>query len=312
MARAIYNGISTMVAFLQETSKRKSDMSRASKHSQNTYLYEAIPTDEIATYICVIELQHAKRNAPLLCKLLLININRDPQYEALSYCWGSPYFDYEFEIEDQGILKITWSLYRALVQVRSLSVARRVWADAVCINQQDIPERNSQVQLMRDIYQGSECVTVWLDEGTRHSDLGTKTIPTLIEALQRKEDRKDARDLSHLSEEERQGYGFPRSCGPAMRAVSSLLESLWFSRTWIVQEIALARSATVTYGSHSVPWKDLAFVFQQCQQENLGFDNLVQSPGFENLELPINATRDDVFQGLQPPLLALVARCKNA
>ncbi|KAH6877195.1 hypothetical protein B0T10DRAFT_584653 [Thelonectria olida] len=32
----------------------------------------------------------------------------------------------------------------------------RLWADALCINQGDIDERNHQVQLMRDIYPGAE------------------------------------------------------------------------------------------------------------------------------------------------------------
>lgn len=36
------------------------------------------------------------------------------------------------------------------------------WADAICINQQDIYERNSQVLLMRHIYEGAEQVLIWL------------------------------------------------------------------------------------------------------------------------------------------------------
>jgi len=27
-----------------------------------------------------------------------------------------------------------------------------LWADAICVNQEDIPERNSQVRLMREVY----------------------------------------------------------------------------------------------------------------------------------------------------------------
>ena len=42
--------------------------------------------------------------------------------------------------------------------------------DQMCINQSDLPERESQVLLMRDIYANSGRAMVWLgDEGAKHS-----------------------------------------------------------------------------------------------------------------------------------------------
>ncbi|EHK97015.1 putative Heterokaryon incompatibility protein 6, OR allele [Glarea lozoyensis 74030] len=46
------------------------------------------------------------------------------------------------------------------------------WIDAICINQDDIPERNSQVQRMGDLYTNASFVMVWLgpdvDESLAH------------------------------------------------------------------------------------------------------------------------------------------------
>lgn len=44
------------------------------------------------------------------------------------------------------------------------------FADAICINQDDIPERNAQVQCMGDLYAQAEEVLVWLGPGTAESD----------------------------------------------------------------------------------------------------------------------------------------------
>lgn len=43
-----------------------------------------------------------------------------------------------------------------------------IWIDAICINQNDIDERNYQVAKMKRIYEQAAEMTVWL--GTHHDD----------------------------------------------------------------------------------------------------------------------------------------------
>jgi len=47
-------------------------------------------------------------------------------------------------------------------------VARVVWIDAICINQDDLDERSSQLQIMGDIYSQAQDVVIWLgdDDGS--------------------------------------------------------------------------------------------------------------------------------------------------
>ena len=40
----------------------------------------------------------------------------------------------------------------------------KIWVDAVCINQDDVNERNAQVMRIRDIFGQSFAVMIWLGE----------------------------------------------------------------------------------------------------------------------------------------------------
>lgn len=44
------------------------------------------------------------------------------------------------------------------------SLVDKVWIDAVCINQDDVDERNAQVMRIKDNFSQSLVVTVWLGE----------------------------------------------------------------------------------------------------------------------------------------------------
>ncbi len=48
-----------------------------------------------------------------------------------------------------------------LIQLRGDTLERKVWVDAICINQDNIPERNRQVRMMPHIYSRAESVLVW-------------------------------------------------------------------------------------------------------------------------------------------------------
>jgi hypothetical protein len=55
-------------------------------------------------------------------------------------------------------------LYDALRRLRRPDRERLIWIDALCINQQDVRERNMQVGNMREIYSKADHVLIWLGE----------------------------------------------------------------------------------------------------------------------------------------------------
>ena len=56
----------------------------------------------------------------------------------------------------------------------------QIWADAVCINQNDVDERSSQVSIMSDIYQEAKKCQIWLgtvEEIKDWPDEGVVSVP---------------------------------------------------------------------------------------------------------------------------------------
>lgn len=84
-----------------------------------------------------------------------------PPYEAISYVWGTSDRCFEL-ICDGAILPLTQSIRDALMRVRLPDEPRRLWADQICINQDDIAERSQQVKLMNAVYKNASKVLVWL------------------------------------------------------------------------------------------------------------------------------------------------------
>jgi hypothetical protein len=87
---------------------------------------------------------------------------RLPPYYALSYAWGDLARSHEIRIDGKW-LNITENLYNGIrdLQRNAIGVIY-IWADAICINQDDLAERSSQLLLMREIYHTAADVQIWL------------------------------------------------------------------------------------------------------------------------------------------------------
>ncbi|KAK3660804.1 hypothetical protein LTR56_000562 [Elasticomyces elasticus] len=93
-------------------------------------------------------------------------------YITLSYAWGKTKEDGSHLTKaircDGALLRITSNLHMALLRIRDIMhVEQRipiepVWIDALCIDQDNVEERNVQVQKMGHVYQSSTQVIVWL------------------------------------------------------------------------------------------------------------------------------------------------------
>ena len=94
-----------------------------------------------------------------------VKLSDKPPYEAISYCWGDPNDTREVHC-DGALLHVTNNLYSALKRLRREDSVRILWADAVCINQANTPEKSKHVQLMSRIYSQPSAVLVWLGDDT--------------------------------------------------------------------------------------------------------------------------------------------------
>ena len=90
------------------------------------------------------------------------------KYFALSYCWGSDVASQEIEL-DGHCFPVTPNLLAALKAVHRYMDQQRVgdrflWADGICIDQQNDADKREQIPLMRQIYSHPEQVLVWLGD----------------------------------------------------------------------------------------------------------------------------------------------------
>lgn len=98
-----------------------------------------------------------------------------PLYQTLSYTWGPGARDHPLPIYTGGpsfhSLKITLTLHSALPFLVKECTTGFLWIDQICIDQEDVQERNSQVAMMSDIYSRAVSCLVWLGEATGFSQV---------------------------------------------------------------------------------------------------------------------------------------------
>jgi ankyrin repeat protein len=187
--------------------------------------------------IRLVEIQPSQNSEDfIVCHLKHSNLASRPKYDALSYVWGDK--SGQTSISVNGFkLGITDNLWSALYSLRHKTEPKSMWIDAICINQEDIEERNQQVTMMGDIYRNANHVCIWLGEESEDSHLVFEHINKLSS------NRHPDRGLRLY--EGRTGEAFDKLCARP-----------WFFRTWVIQEFALSRQATVMCGRDAANWHD--------------------------------------------------------
>lgn len=111
--------------------------------------------------IRLLKLLPGQTNDTIDCTLVQVKLEDGPNYEALSYAWGDPE-DKAIVRCDGKIVMVPRNLKDALHRLKLREESRILWADAICINQDDDVEKGPQVGLMARIYGDASKVCVWL------------------------------------------------------------------------------------------------------------------------------------------------------
>ncbi|CAI9627609.1 hypothetical protein GT037_009152 [Alternaria burnsii] len=218
-------------------------------HSVRRYTYKALGGPE---YIRLMILHPASSgDAPLKFTFQQARLSElQGRYEAISYTWGQPNLTYPLYVGDGTHVLVTENLDRALRYLRHSHKDRALWADAACINQADDVEKGRQIPLMGQIFQNAKTVLAWLDPGSavsRSHDLEL--------TLKRMENMFRNRRQDVLSEMmEPDGKGVTALFWERFGEVSELLRLPWFTRRWIVQEVAFNSEVRLIYGDVELTW----------------------------------------------------------
>jgi hypothetical protein len=262
-------------------------------------------------------LAYDKPSYKLSYSLTVFEIQNIPPYSALSYTWGNP-LPSEGSDDDVPWLKESHSidcngysvgirpnLFEGLISLAKLGFHGYLWIDALCIDQKTLAERNSQVSLMGKIYSKAAEIIVWLGKESRDTEgivwLHNHFIPELRNKLgiQPHEFQKSdaVRDLEPLHCQE---LGLD---SPTLHAQSyvEFCRRSWFSRAWIVQEVAVASSIKLVIGNVPLAWWNILNLAHLVQANRASIGHFFKTK--LHVPNPSNAPRLDVARLQQARLL---------
>ncbi|KAI0399354.1 hypothetical protein F4802DRAFT_51092 [Xylaria palmicola] len=195
-------------------------------------------------------------------------------YDATSYTWGAP-ADPE-QISCGGArLWVQRNAFHMMLDLRRPDRPRRVWIDAICINQCSLDERAAQVALMHQVYRRAGATWIWLGRADAQSAAALAYAATL-----------DAGGLvgefahcqygNNWSRFAEKSYFFDPSAHAGLDAdglrdlavaIVGFLNRPWFSRVWIQQEASLGEDVRVICGTSTVEWDSLfALAWIMCSR----------------------------------------------
>ncbi|KXT05007.1 hypothetical protein AC578_10276 [Pseudocercospora eumusae] len=170
------------------------------------------------------------------------------RYSALSYCWTSMHRSHSIVCNGQR-MAITASLYGALDRLRDPNSPTYVWADALCINQDDTEERSTQVNNMLSIFSKAEKVVVWLGEYAALQSLDLLVL------------KNELWEILWTIEDPVQSLQFRST---VMRTCKELVDAPWFHRIWVLQEVWSAAHIVVLYNDAHTSWTTLLQVIDRA------------------------------------------------
>jgi hypothetical protein len=219
-----------------------------------------------------------------------------PNYEALSYVWGSTEYQAEIIVgasrEDK--LPVTQNIETALRHLRYEEEPRRLWIDAICVNQQDLDERSHQVQRMSDIYSKAKRVVVWLGPAGDEISLAMVLLEEISSKIEVNWKLHSMRPV--FRDSSKHDWGNVDVESPLddyqWEALKAFFDRAWFERLWVWQEIRLAdqNTAIVQSGLNFVLWKDtkdaiFCLSFQRMANRSI-WEKLRQAYLIANMDSP--------------------------
>jgi len=175
-------------------------------------------------------------------------------FEAVSYRWTTHYT--RPIILDGRKLWVMSTVSDLLQRLQPPVASRLLWIDSICINQSDKEEIEWQMGLMKDIYTGAKQVVGWLGQGT--SARGALPFLTRLPDIA-------AAESERLTQTFLAGSLSPES-NADWKAVAQFLQNDWFSRVWIVQEVACAKRMVLLLGEEHIEWDRLADIADRIAQ----------------------------------------------
>ena len=200
----------------------------------------AYPSLPSATSIRLLHLAPGTLDEPIVGSLNVVDLKYKPKYECVSYTWGDAGDEEEISVDGEELF-IRRHLWEALRRMRLPDQFRVLWIDALCISQSDLDEKAQQVHMIGKIVSLASSVLAWLGE---HAD-GSEAI------------------FHGWPAEETVTANMPLESIPPdfwkrrIEVWVAFCSRRWFSRTWIIQEVVVAKEVHVFCGKDIGHWTTL-------------------------------------------------------
>jgi hypothetical protein len=231
-------------------------------------LWKSVPLESETISIRVFTIDSIDHGINLQCTFRTVSLGEGPIFAAISYTWRSALGPRERSSEDvpatqskgkvicNGFeVQVLDNLHHALRQLwASCSRGTEFWADALCIDQSNVPERNHQVAAMAEIFKTAQKVVIWLGRSTTTVSLAIEFVELMAGLSAETMQAFAYGELSAgLSDETRVKLGRKEY----WEALELFFSRSWFIRAWIVQETLLAQHLTVMCGDRTIAWEKL-------------------------------------------------------
>ncbi|KAL1797950.1 hypothetical protein ACET3X_004556 [Alternaria dauci] len=233
-----------------------------------SYTYDILPRDKS---LRVVELLPGLIDDDISVQLHTLEWESLPEYKAISYAWGDPIVKAPVFC-DGHVIEVTKNLHTALSHFLYEDTSRFLWADALCINQRDIPERGLQVRQMKRIYENAQKVQILLGPDTEDHDAATavNAIQTVSDFLC---DKLGISIEEHsVGDDTYQEYLLKRRTDvPLPNEIDLVTDTMWkslvwlyshpyFTRVWVIQEISANLHREVNVGHAKTAWNRIDLV----------------------------------------------------
>lgn len=191
------------------------------------YQYQPLPHEDSIRLVAI--LPETLNDPSIHCIIITWRLLSPLRFEALSYTWGDTSDRVPIFCGDNSAkIEVTRNCHNALRQLRLEDTVRILWIDAICIDQENIPERTAQIRIMDRIYNCADQIVVYLGEETTGTQLVFKELHEI------------------------ELFGSSGRALPSIEIVQELDNILlrpWFTRVWVLQEVYVAKSVVIQCGS---------------------------------------------------------------
>lgn len=226
------------------------------QHMDDRPLYA--PLDEARREIRVLKISRTDQGddgggdtfqADLVC----VSLDDDPAYLAISYVWSDPSIVGHFDFHNGGHGKrvpYNKAVFDIINTILGRDTTLYLWIDALCINQEDLNEKASQVAMMGIIYSQARQVIAFIGEADETRITAMNFILLTANCIWAHGSLSDCATASGLA-------SLISEIAPSDEdwvSIKGLVSRPWFRRLWVVQEIALGKDPVVVCGEHVFPW----------------------------------------------------------